>query len=131
MSEDYTAVPNNQMAVISIVSAAVTWILGGLGSCALTFVFPPVVLCTGGLFLIGSIVAVVTGHMRRRQIKESGSLQGGDNLAMFGLILGWVGIALNLIMFCLVILSIFGLTLMGPEIGNVFSDIVRELETTP
>lgn len=129
MSESYTAVPNNQMAVVSIVSAAVAWVLGGLASCALTFVFPPVVLCTGGIFLIGSIVAVVTGHMGRRQIKESGGLQGGDSMAMFGLILGWIGIALNLIMFCLVILGIFGLTLMGPEIGNVFSDIVRELES--
>jgi hypothetical protein len=131
MNENSTAVPNNQMAVVSIVSAAITWVLGGLGSCALTFLFPPVVLCTGGVFLIGSIVAVVTGHMGRRQIKESGGLEGGDSLAMFGLILGWIGIALNVIMLCLVILSIFGLTLMGPEIGNVFSDIVRELESTP
>jgi hypothetical protein len=32
-------------------------------------------------------------------------------------------------MFCLVIMAIFGLTLMGPEIGNVFSDIVRDLES--
>lgn len=131
MNENSTAVPNNQMAVVSIVSAAITWVLGGLGSCALTFLFPPVVLCTGGVFLIGSIVAVVTGHMGRRQIKESGGLEGGDSLAMFGLILGWIGIALNLIVLCLAILSIFGLTLLGPEIGNVFSDIVRELETTP
>ena len=129
MSEMNTAVPNNQMAVISIVAAAVSWILGGLGSCALTFMFPPAALCTGGIFLIGSIVAVVTGHMGRKQIKESGGMQGGDSLAMFGLILGWVGIALNLIMFCLVILAVFGLTLMGPEIGSVFSDIVRELES--
>ncbi|MCB9421016.1 MAG: DUF4190 domain-containing protein [Ardenticatenaceae bacterium] len=130
MNENYTAVPNNQMAVISIVSAAVAWVLGGLGSCALTFVFPPVALCTGGLFLIGSIVAVVTGHMGRKQIKESSGMQGGDSLAMFGLILGWVGIAINLLILCLALMAIFGLTLMGPEIGNVFSDIVRELETT-
>ena len=129
MSEMNTAVPNNQMAVISIVAAAVSWILGGLGSCALTFMFPPAALCTGGIFLIGSIVAVVTGHMGRKQIEESDGMQGGDSLAMFGLILGWVGIALNLIMLCLVILAVFGLTLMGPEIGSVFSDIVRELES--
>ena len=130
MNENSTAVPNNQMAVVSIVSAAITWIVGGLGSCALTFLFPPVVLCTGSVFLIGSIVAVVTGHMGRRQIKESGGMQGGDSLAMFGLILGWIGVALNLIMLCLVVLSIFGVAFMGPEIGNVFSDIVRELEAT-
>ena len=129
MNENNTAVPNNQMAVISIVSAATAWILGGLGSCALTFMFPPAALCTGGIFLIGSIAAVVTGHMGRKQIKESDGMQGGDSLAMFGLILGWVGIAINLLVLCLAIMAVFGLTLMGPEIGNVFSDIVRELES--
>jgi hypothetical protein len=128
MSEMNTAVPNNQMATISIVSAAIAWILGGLGSCALTFLFPPVALCTGGVFLIGSIVAVVTGHMGRKQIKESGGIEGGDSLALYGLILGWIGIAINLLILCLAIMAVFGLTLMGPEIGNVFSDIVRELE---
>lgn len=128
MSEMNTAVPNNQMATISIVSAAVAWILGGLGSCALTFLFPPVALCTGGVFLIGSIVAVVTGHMGRKQIKESGGNEGGDSLALYGLILGWIGIVINFLILCLAIMAVFGLTLMGPEIGNVFSDIVRELE---
>jgi hypothetical protein len=128
MNENSTAVPNNQMALISIISAAVAWILGGLGSCA-AILLGPAALCTGAIFLIGSIVAVVTGHMGRKQIKESDGTQGGDSLAMFGLILGWVGIALNLIMFCLVIMAVFGLTLMGPEIGNVFSDIVRDLES--
>ena len=67
--------------------------------------------------------------MGRKQIKESDGMQGGDSLAMFGLILGWVGIALNLLILCLAIMAVFGLTLMGPEIGNVFSDIVRELES--
>lgn len=129
MNENYSAVPNNQMAVVSIVSAAVTWVLGGLGSCALTFLFPPAAICTGILFLVGSIVAVVTGHMGRSQIKNSGGTQGGDGLALFGLVLGWIGIVINLLLFCLLIASIFGLTLLGPEIGNVFSDIVRELET--
>ena len=128
MNDNNTAVPNNQMAVISIVSAAVAWILGGLGSCAAIFL-GPAALCTGAIFLIGSIAAVVTGHMGRKQIKESDGMQGGDSLAMFGLILGWVGIAINLLVLCLAIMAVFGLTLMGPEIGNVFSDIVRELES--
>ena len=76
---------------------------------------------------IGSIVAVVTGHMGRKQIKESGGAEGGDSLALYGLILGWIGIVINLLILCLAIMAVFGLTLMGPEIGNVFSDIVREL----
>jgi hypothetical protein len=33
---------NNQMALISIISAGIGWIVGGLGTCAFTFFFPPV-----------------------------------------------------------------------------------------
>ncbi len=131
MSEQAPHVPNNQMAVVSIVSAAIAWIVGALGSCGLTFLLPPAALCTGIVFLIGSVVAVFTGHMARRQIKESVGAQGGDSLAMFGLIMGWIGIVINLLMICLVIAAVFGLTLLGPDIGNVFSDIVRELDVTP
>ena len=131
MNESISSVPNNQMGVVSIVSAAIAWVVGGLGSCALTLFFPPVALCTGFVFFAGSVTAVVTGHLGRKQIKESGGMQGGDSLAMFGLILGWIGVVINILMICLVIVSILGLTLLGPEIGNVFSDIVRELEVTP
>ena len=122
--------PNNQMAVVSIVSAAIAWIVGGLGSCAAIFL-GPVAICTGIIFLIGSIVAVVTGHMGRSQIKNSGGLQGGDSLAMFGLILGWIGLIINFLMLCLIIASISGLALLGPEVGDVFSEIINELELTP
>lgn len=41
---------------------------------------------------IASIVAVITGHMARRQIAETG--EEGSGLATAGLILGWVGVGL-------------------------------------
>lgn len=41
---------------------------------------------------ITTIPAVVLGHMARKQIRESG--QRGDGLAVAGLVLGWLGIAL-------------------------------------
>jgi hypothetical protein len=122
---------NNQMAVVSVIAAGISWVIGGLGSCALFFLVPPASLCTGIVFLIGSIAAVVTGHIGRSQIKQGGNLEGGEGMALTGLILGWVGVAINLILLCLFILGIFGLVLMGPEIGNVFSDIIRDLEMTP
>jgi len=45
-----------------------------------------------GFFGIGAIVAIITGHMARRQIKQTG--EAGDGLAFIGLILGYVHLAL-------------------------------------
>ncbi len=68
------AAPNNQMAVGSIIASAV------------------------GLFCgIGSIIGIVLGVVAKNQIKQSGGTQGGDNLATIGIILGAVGIALNIL----------------------------------
>jgi hypothetical protein len=68
--------------------------------------------------------------MARRQLKESGGMETGEGLATTGLVLGWIGVAANLLLICLFVLGVFfGLTLMGPEVGNVFSDIIRELST--
>ena len=48
--------------------------------------------------LIGSIVAIITGHMARREIREHPELDG-DALAIISLILGYgvVGLALFLV----------------------------------
>lgn len=72
------------MAIVSLVAGILSW-----------FAFP----------FIGAIVAILTGHMARGQIKTSG--EGGDVLAIIGLILGY----LHLITFCagaLVFLLFFG-----------------------
>ncbi|MBC7291976.1 MAG: DUF4190 domain-containing protein [Actinotalea sp.] len=42
---------------------------------------------------IGSIVGVITGHMARRQIRETG--EGGSGLATAGLVVGYVGVVLG------------------------------------
>lgn len=71
--------PTNTMAIVSVVSGALSWFL---------------------LPFIGAVVAIVTGHMARNEIKKSQGLQGGDGLALVGLVLGY----LNLIGFCASIL---------------------------
>jgi hypothetical protein len=48
----------------------------------------------GGL---GSVGAVVFGHMAKRQIADSDGQQGGDSLATAGLVIGYIGIAISLI----------------------------------
>ena len=39
---------------------------------------------------IGTIVAIITGHMARAEIRRSAGTLDGDGLAIGGLILGWV-----------------------------------------
>ena len=44
------------------------------------------------LYWVGSILALVFGHVARAQIDRSGGAQGGGGLALAGIVLGWVGI---------------------------------------
>jgi len=46
--------------------------------------------------LVGSIVAIVTGHMARGEIRRS-PLMAGDALAVVGLVLGWVAVVAALL----------------------------------
>jgi hypothetical protein len=78
------------MAIVSLVSGIVGWVM---------------------VPILGGIVAVITGHMARTQIAQSMGAEGGDGLALAGLILGYTSIALN----CLAILA-FAL-LLGTGVG--------------
>ncbi len=71
--------PTSNMAIVSLVSGVL-----GLS------LFP----------ILGSIVAVVTGMMARREIRESDGGLSGDGLAVAGLILGWVGVGLTVLGIC-------------------------------
>jgi len=42
---------------------------------------------------IGSVVAIITGHMARAEIRRRPHELEGDGLAVAGLILGWVNVA--------------------------------------
>ncbi|WP_199423197.1 DUF4190 domain-containing protein [Actinotalea solisilvae] len=66
--------PNNTMAVVSLVA----------GICGLTV-----------LFFVGSIVAVITGMMAKKEIARTG--EEGSSLATWGVILGWIGIGLGVL----------------------------------
>lgn len=65
--------PTNSLAVVSLVFGILGWTM---------------------LPFIGSLVAIVTGHMARAQIRRTP--QNGDALAVTGLVLGWlmVGVAI-------------------------------------
>lgn len=75
--------PNNSMAIVSLVLGIISWL---------------------ALPVLGAIGAIITGHMARREIKQSLGGQGGDALAVIGLILGY----LNLVASCVLPLLIIG-----------------------
>lgn len=59
--------------------------------------------------VFGSIIAVITGHMAKKEIRMSGYQVGGNGLATFGLILGYIGLAGLLCGICLFLLIfVFG-----------------------
>ena len=62
--------------------------------------------------LVGSIVAVITGPMARKEIAASAGAQGGDTMARAGIILGWVGIGFSVLGLCIACL-IFVLLPLG------------------
>ena len=74
--------PNSTTATVSLVFGILSWI------------FLPV---------IGPIVAVVAGHMARGEIRRSNGQVGGGGMAMAGLVLGYLQIALLVLGLCAII----------------------------
>jgi hypothetical protein len=55
---------------------------------------------------IAGLVAIITGHMARGQIRRTG--EGGAGLALAGMILGYVHLLLSILLVGFVLLVIFG-----------------------
>jgi len=85
-----TSVPvqASSMAIVSMVSGIACW-----------FVLP----------LIGALIAVITGHMAKKEIRESGGRLSGVEMANAGLALGYVHLAISFLAVCLVALIVAGL----------------------
>ena len=62
---------------------------------------------------IGSIIAVILGHMAKGEIARSGGTLGGGGAATFGLVLGYIGLGLGLLVTC-VGGTLFALGLCAP-----------------
>lgn len=58
---------------------------------------------------LGSIAAVVFGHMARGEIRRSHGQLDGDGLAIAGLVLGWINITLGVMLIIGVFLFFGGL----------------------
>jgi len=85
----------SSLAVTSLVSGVLGWSL---------------------LPLLGTLVAIITGHMARSEIRRSGGRLEGDGLAVAGLVLGWVAVALwvaGLLFIFLVLGGVAGLAVLA------------------
>ncbi|MDQ1119652.1 MULTISPECIES: DUF4190 domain-containing protein [Pseudoxanthomonas] len=65
--------PTSSLAVVSLVFGILGWSL---------------------LPTIGALVAVITGHMARAEIRRSQGALEGDGMAVAGLVLGWLHLVL-------------------------------------
>lgn len=72
---------------------------------------------------IGSIIGLILGYSAKKEIEASGGALGGEGAARWGIILGWVGVALLALICCIVVV----LLLLGPAVGGVFENITNNL----
>ena len=78
----------NTLAIVSLVAGIVGWTL---------------------LPMIASIVAIVTGHMARAEIRRNPDTQEGDGFALAGLIMGYAMVAIGVLTVVLIMLFFGGL----------------------
>ena len=82
----YAAPPTNTLAVVSLATGIASY-----------FIVP----------VIGGLVAIITGHMARGQIRQTG--ERGAGFALIGLILGYLHFALLfLVVVLIVVLALLG-----------------------
>ena len=60
---------------------------------------------------LGSLVAIITGHMARAEIKRNPDTQEGDGLAIAGLVLGWSMFVLGILLVLAIVLLFGGLAM--------------------
>jgi hypothetical protein len=85
------------MAIVSVIAGGLAW-----------FAAP----------VLASIVAIVTGHMARSQIRSSAGTEDGDGLAIAGLVLGYVSLLLGLLALVAMVMMFLGIIGLG-VLGNL------------
>lgn len=75
--------------------------------------------------VVGGIIAVITGHLAKKEIRQSGGLLGGDGLATAGLVLGYSNIVTLGMCSCLALL------LFPALLAGIWSFVSQILSTVP
>jgi hypothetical protein len=109
-------VKTNTNATVSMIAGIVGWVLVALTACLNFGILPLITVATGGVGVltyvcviplgcvspIAWLVAVITGHIAKSKIKQTG--EGGSGKATAGLIMGYIGLGLLVIALCIVII---------------------------
>jgi hypothetical protein len=100
MNQPYTPLPpamrTSTMAIVSLISGIASWFL---------------------LPIIAAIVAIITGHMAKKEIKNSTGMVTGNGMATAGLVLGYVQLGLGLcVCIAVAVMLAFGVSI--PFISN-------------
>ena len=82
---------NSTLAIVSLVSGILGWTL---------------------LPFVGSIAAIITGHMARKEIRQNPALDG-DVMTVIGLVLGWASVILWIVGILMFVLFFGGLAWLG------------------
>ncbi|HEU0151943.1 MAG TPA: DUF4190 domain-containing protein [Arenimonas sp.] len=88
--------PTSPLAIVSLVGGLLGWTL---------------------LPLLGSLAAVVFGHLARAEIARSAGGMDGDGLAIAGLVLGWTAILLTVLTVLAFVLFFGGLAVLLGLLG--------------
>lgn len=95
MPPPVSSVPTSTLALVSMIAGIAGWLAAPL---------------------IGPLVAIISGHMAKREIRESMGQKSGDGMATAGLVLGYLQLVPALLCIC----AITGMLVMG--IGVPFLD---------
>jgi hypothetical protein len=66
--------------------------------------------------IVAAIAAVITGHLAKKEIRESGKILGGDGMALAGLLMGYIQLGLFVVAIIVVIIT---LVLLVPTTNGV------------
>jgi hypothetical protein len=91
--------PNNGYAVASLICSIV----------GVLFILP----------VIGPILGIVFGNTAKKQIGQSQRREGGENLAQAGIIVGWIGIGLNVLAILFFLVLFVGLFSFLDSAGEI------------
>ena len=99
-------VQNSSLAIVSLVSGIASW-----------FVLP----------VLGALIAVITGHMAKKEIRASEGHLSGVEMANAGLALGYIHLALTVIGICLFVLAfaaLFAFVFSSAEWSSTYIRII-------
>jgi len=86
----------SSLAVVSLVTGILGWTL---------------------LPFLGSLGAIIAGHMARREIRRSAGALDGDGLAVTGLVLGWASVLFTVLGILIAILFFGGIAALLAWLG--------------